>query len=119
MPEPDVTPTPLNDTDCGLVGSLSAILTVALRLPVPLGAKVTVKLKEAFGGNVAGSSSELRVKSAALGPTTLMLLIWSEAVPLLSNVIVCGLLAVFTNSLPKPRLVGLTLIFGVGFSGPL
>lgn len=65
-----VMPVPLSATLCGLVVALSVIVTLALRLPLAVGEKVTLLVQAALTANVLGPIGQVLVwaKSAALVP---------------------------------------------------
>lgn len=54
-------PLPLKATDCGLPGALSLILTLALRVPMTVGVKVTLMVQEALAANVLGLMGQVLV----------------------------------------------------------
>ncbi len=82
---PGVTPVPLSDTFCGLRAALSPMVRLAPRLPGTVGVKVTLMVHETLVPKLAG---QLLVwgKSPAFVPVTEMLVMLSEAVPLLVSV---------------------------------
>ena len=109
-------PVPLRATDCGLFPALSLMLTLALRVPVVVGVKVTLMLQEAPAVSVLGLMGQVLVwaKSPALVPPRLIVEIVRSALPLLVRVTVCAALVVPTFWLPKLRLLGLRLTAGAG-----
>ncbi len=100
-------PVPLRATLWGLPPALSAMLRLALRLPVAVGVKVALRLQLALTASVLGLSGQvlLELKSAGLVPLRVMLVMVSGAVPLLVKDTDCEPLVVLTIWLPKPRLV--------------
>jgi hypothetical protein len=101
---PGAVPVPLRVTDCGLPAALSVIVTLAARLPLAAGAKVTLMVQ------FEPPARELPhvfvwTKSPLLVPVIAMLVIVIATVPVLLNVIVCAALVVPTFWLPKLRLV--------------
>jgi hypothetical protein len=80
-------PVPPRLTDCGLFPALSVICTLAVRLPVAVGEKVTDIVQLALMARLAGQLL-VWAKSPALVPPTAIPLIDSAAVPVLVNVTV-------------------------------
>ena len=82
---PEVSPTPLRETECGLPKVLSTILIDALRLPIWFGLKVTISPQFAPAARL---EPQLLVwpKSAALIPVSPALLMATAKVPLLLTV---------------------------------
>ena len=97
-------PVPINETICGLPGTLSLILSVAVRVPLAPGVKVTPIVQLVFAARVAPQVLALTVKSAALLPVRVTLLIVIEAFPELVNVTAWAVLVVLTSWAIKPRL---------------
>ena len=95
-PGAGVTPVPLSARFCGLSVALSVRVTLALRLPVAEGVKVTLTVQDALIANVLGLAGQLLVwaKSLALLPVSAMLLMLNAAVPLLMSVTACAMLVV-------------------------
>src|SRR3989441_1133639 len=93
-------PVPASDTDCGLPGASSVMVTVAVRAPVAAGVNVTVKaqLADAATGPPArghGATPEpATAKSPGFEPARAMLVMLRVAVPLLVRVTVCAGLVV-------------------------
>ena len=91
---------PVSDTDCGLPGASSVMVTVAARPPVAAGVNVTVKaqLADAATGPPArghGATPEpATAKSPGFEPARAMLVMLRVAVPLLVRVTVCAGLVV-------------------------
>jgi hypothetical protein len=102
-------PTPLSAMVCGLFGALSVIETLALRLPVAVGAKSTEIVQLAFAARVAGlmGQSLFCAKSPALVPVTPMIPIAKGALPEFVSVEVSTALVVPTRCDPKLRVPGL------------
>ena len=71
---PEVSPTPLRETECGLPTVLSVIVTDALRGPNWLGVKVTLMVQFAPAARLDPHVLLLWLKSAALAPVSAMLL---------------------------------------------
>ena len=86
----------------GLPLALSVMLIVALRLPVVVGVKVTLKSQVAFGMSVVMQLAGVVVeaKSPGLVPPRLIALIMSGAVPVFVSVTVWAALVVPTKLLP-------------------
>src|ERR1700694_2310344 len=95
-------PVPLNATVCGLPLALSAIDSVAARLPAAVGGKVALTVRLAPAASVFGLSGQAwpGVKSPGLVPPTVTLLIVSGALPLLVTVTDCDPLLLPTAWLP-------------------
>ena len=93
-----VVPLPLKVTVCGLPLALSVMDTLALRLPLALGVKVTLIVQEAPAANVLELLGQVLVwaKSPLLVPVKAMLLMVRAALPLLVNVTACAALVVLT-----------------------
>ena len=105
-------PVPERLTVCELPRALSVMLTEALRLPLADGLNVTLIVQE------APAATDLphvlvSAKLVRLVPLTTMLDIINVALPVLLRVTACALLVVFTDWLPKARLVGERLTAGV------
>jgi hypothetical protein len=96
-----VVPVPLSVTVCGLPPALSVIVTLPLRVPPTVGVKVT-EIVHVPAAAIEAPQVLLWLKS----PLAAMLLIVSAADPVLVSVTVWAALLVFTNWLPKLRLVG-------------
>ena len=105
-------PVPERLTVCGLPRALSMMLTEALKLPLADGLNVALIVQW------APAASDLPqvlpcAKLARLVPLTTMMAILNVAVPVLLRVTVCALLVVFTDWMPKARLVDERLAAGV------
>ena len=89
---------PLRASDCGLPLALSVMVTLALRLPVAVGVKVTLIVQFAPAAKVLELLGQVLVcaKSPLLVPLRPMLLMVKAAVPLLVSVTVCAALVVPT-----------------------
>src|SRR5438128_578614 len=113
-----VTPVPVSDTDCGLPGASSVMVTVAVRAPVAAGVKLTLIRSEErrAGGPRArghGATPEpATAKSPGFEPARAMLVMLRVAVPLLVRVTVCTGLVVLRRWSPKARLVGAKVTAG-------
>src|SRR5947209_18957050 len=90
------------------------MVTLALRVPVAVGVKVTLMVQEALAASVLELLGQVLVwaKSPALVPVRPMLLMVRAALPLLVSVTAWAVLVVLTCWLPKLRLVGLRLTPG-------
>src|SRR5579862_2978397 len=112
---PACVPVPLSGTFCGLLGASSANVRDAVRLPVADGEKVTLTLQVALTATVAPVQLlALTLKSPALLPPSVTLVMCRLADPVLVMVIVWAALVEPTPWLLKLRLPGLKLIPGVG-----
>ena len=80
-----VNPKPETAMTCGLLGALSVMVTVAVRLPAAVGVNVTPTVHVLFGFNVLGETGQLfeMAKSPALIATLEMV---SGTSPLLARV---------------------------------
>jgi len=107
-------PVPVTETLCGLPGALSAIVTVAVRVPTPVGVKVTEIEQVAFTARVAGAIGQLFdcAYSPAFAPATAMLLMVSGPVPVFWSVVACAALVVFMSCEEKVRPVGVRVTAG-------
>jgi hypothetical protein len=85
---PGAIPVPLRATVCGPPGASSAMLTLAVRLPVALGVNVMEMVQLAPTASVLGASGQVFVcaKSPAFAPPTPTELSVSGAVPELVTV---------------------------------
>ena len=86
---------PARVTLCGLLAALSVKDTLALRLPLALGEKVTPMVQVALMASEVGQVL-VCAKSEALVPVMLMLLMLRASVPLLVRVTVWAALVVPT-----------------------
>src|SRR5947208_2258128 len=110
------TPVPLRTTVCGLLAASSVIATLAVRLPLAVGANVMEIVHVMPGAKVAGLSGQLWLgeKSLAVAPVTLTPAIVSGAVPVFVSVVVWAALAVPTSCDAKLRVVGVSATAGAG-----
>jgi hypothetical protein len=104
------------ETVWGLPLALSLMETLALRLPVAEGVKVTLMVQLLPAASVLGLLGQVLVwaKSPALVPVRVMLVMVRAAVPLLVRVTVLAALVVLMTWFPKARLVGFKLTTGAG-----
>src|SRR6266536_774906 len=109
-------PTPDSATACRLLGALSVIETLAVRLPPVAGAKVTEIVQDALGLSVAGAVGQLLLsaKSEGFAPAIAIAEIVRGPAPLLVSVVDCGALVVPRSRAPKLRLVGASATAGAG-----
>lgn len=100
-------PMPVSASVCGLPAALSAMLRLAVRLPEPVGMKVTLIVQE-----LPAEMLEVQVfdweKSVVFVPVIVMPVTLRASLPVFLSVTVCGALAVFRIWLAKVRLVGLS-----------
>jgi hypothetical protein len=108
-------PVPVSPTVCGLFAALSVMVRVPVRVPVAVGVNVTLIVQLALAANVAGSVPHVFV-SAKSADAAAMEMIVRVAVPVFVSVTVCAALVVFSNWLPKVRVVGASITAGVGFA---
>ena len=109
---PEAVPVPVKFTVCGLPVALSVMVRLAVRLPVAVGAKVTLIAQ------LAPAATELpqvvvSAKSPLLAPVIAILVTLNDTAPVLVNVTMRAALVVPTPWLPKLTLVGERLIAGV------
>jgi hypothetical protein len=98
-------PVPVSKTICGLLESLSEIVSVPVLAPVVVGVKVTLM------SQLAPAPTEVpHVFVWAKSPLGVMLVMAKAEDPLLVSVTVCAVLVVLTLWVPKVRLVGKTVI---------
>src|SRR3989442_1437922 len=87
-------PVPASDTNCGLPGASSVMVTVAVRAPVAAGVKLTLIVQLAPGATEPAPVGQVlpaaKAKSAAWAPVMVMLVRFSGAPPLLVRVTVCA-----------------------------
>jgi hypothetical protein len=107
-------PVPVSPTVCGLPAALSVMVNVPVRVPVAVGVNVTLIVQFAFAASIAGSVPHVFV--CAKSPDAAMELIVSAAFPVFVTVTVCAALCVFSNWLPKVRLVGASVTAGAGIA---
>src|SRR5947209_3062997 len=109
-------PVPASDTDCGLPGASSVMVTVAVRAPVAAGVKLMLIVQLAPGATEPAPVGQVlpaaKAKSAACAPMMVMLVRFSGAPPLLVRVTVCAGLVVPTRWLPKGLLVAESVAVG-------
>src|SRR3989449_4316436 len=96
-----VTPVPASDTDCGLPGASSVMVTVAVRAPVAAGVKLMLIVQLAPGATrSAAHTPELQARQPNAGPLPPemeMLVRFSGVPPLLVSVRFCAALVVPTR----------------------
>jgi hypothetical protein len=102
---PEVSPTPLRETECGLPTVLSVMVIEAVRGPNWLAVRVTLMVQFAPAARLEPHEL-LWLKSVALVPVTAMRLIITAEVPVLVTVSACAPLRVSTNCGAKLRLAG-------------
>ena len=103
-----VVPVPERDTLCGLPDAESVTVIAPLRVPLCDGVKVTLMVQLEPAVKVAG-----QLLVWAKSPPATMLLMVSDAPPLLVSVTACAALVVPTCWLPKVRLLGEKVTAGV------
>lgn len=109
---------PESGADCGLFAALSVTLTAALRVAATAGVNVTLIVQLAPAARVFEPVGQVFVcaKLAEFAPVIVMPLMLSAALPLLVRVMLFAGLVLPTLTLPKLRLVGLSVTAGaVGF----
>src|SRR5438046_6778775 len=87
-------PVPVSAMLCGLLTALSVIVSVAFRLPVVVGLKVTWVVVVLPGASEIGSEPDVKPKSPGLAPVVAMLLIVRVADPELVMASACAELVV-------------------------
>src|SRR5207302_790932 len=94
-------PVPASDTDCGLPGASSVMVTVAVRAPVAAGVKLMLIVQLALGATEPAPVGQVlpaaKAKSAACAPEMVMLVRFSGVPPLLVSVRFCAALVVPTR----------------------
>lgn len=101
-------PVPLKLIACGLPGALSVMVTEAERLPMAVGAKVTLTLQFPPAGSELGQVL-VWLKSPAFVPDTATEVMLMAAVPVLLRVTGCAALVVPRVWAPNVRLVAVRL----------
>jgi hypothetical protein len=104
---PEITPVPLNATDCGLPPALSVIDNAPVRVPICVGLKVTLRVQFARGARL-----EPQVWVWMKSPLAVMLVMLSVIVPKLLSVADFPGLVVPTSWSAKVKLVGDKVAFG-------
>jgi hypothetical protein len=99
------TPVPVRLTVCVVPPPLSLTVTAASRVPAAVGVKVTVIVQCAPAATLVPQMF-VWLKSCALKPVTVMLLIVNAVVPTFAKVMTCAPLGAPTSWLPKVRLEG-------------
>src|SRR3989449_5881 len=108
-------PVPASDTDCGLPGASSVMVTVAVRALAAVGVNVRLRRQLAPATTVAPFVQVVpaaMAKSPGFKPARAMLVMLRVAVPLLVRVTVCTGLVVLRRWSPKARLVGAKVTAG-------
>src|SRR5437899_715800 len=108
-------PIPASDTDCGLPGASSVMVTVAVRALVVVGVSVRLRRQMASATTVwsfVQVAQAAMAKSPGFKPARAMLVMLRVAVPLLVRVTVCTGLVVLRRWSPKARLVGAKVTAG-------
>src|SRR5207245_304365 len=108
-------PIPASDTDCGLPGASSVMVTVAVRALAAVGVKDRKSVELAPATTVAPFVLVVpaaAAKSPGFEPARAMLVMLRLAVPLLVRVTVCTGLVVVRRWCPKARLVGAKVTAG-------
>ena len=98
---------PESDTVCGLPVAESAIVMVAVLVPVAAALKVTL-IAQLTPAAKLDPQSLVWAKSVALAPATVMLVTLNAALPELVRVIVCAVVVAPTPWLEKVRAMGET-----------
>jgi hypothetical protein len=112
-------PVPVSAPVCGEPAALSATDSVALKLPVADGAKVTAIEQVADAASALAQLLELIAKSLAFVPPSVMPEIVSAALPLLVRVNVCAALVVPVVMLPKSAVAGVSAATGAAWAAPV
>src|SRR5256712_478744 len=101
-------PVPASDTNCGLPGASSVMVTVAVRALAAVGVNVRLTRQLAPATTVAPFVQVVpaaMAKSPGFKPARTMLVMLRVAVPLLVRVTVCTGLVVMSRCVPKSRFV--------------
>src|SRR2546422_733581 len=104
-----VTPVPVSDTDCGLPGASSVMVTVAVRALAAVGVNVRLRRQLAPATTVAPFVQVVpaaMAKSPGFKPARAMLVMLRVAVPLLVRVTVFAGVVALSRGSPKARFVG-------------
>jgi hypothetical protein len=91
-----IVPVPESATVCGLPAAPSETISVAARLPLAEGVKVTRIVQLLLAASDVPQAFVCE-KSAAVAPDNAMLVMESDALPVFDNVTVCGELLVETD----------------------
>src|SRR2546427_358674 len=109
-------PVPVRVIVCGLPGASSTMFSVALRIPVASGVKLTLIVQLAPGATEPAPLGQVlpaaKAKSAACAPVMVMLVRFSGASPLLVSVTFCAALVVPTRCSPNALLVAESVAVG-------
>src|SRR2546428_544881 len=101
LPAAVAIPVPASDTDCGLPGASSVMVTVAVRAPMAAGVKLMLIVQLAPGATEPAPVGQVlpaaKAKSAACAPVMVMLVRFSGVPPLLVSVRFCAALVVPTR----------------------
>src|SRR2546428_9561855 len=102
-------PIPASDTDCGLPGASSVMVTVAVRAPVAAGVKLMLIVQLAPGATEPAPVGQVlpaaKAKSAACAPVMVMLVRFSAVAPTFEIQTFCDAVVGPTLGLPKALLV--------------
>src|SRR3989441_1955309 len=116
-------PVPVRVIVCGLPEASSTMFSVALRIPVASGVKLTLIVQLAPGATepapVGQVLSAVMPKSAACAPVMVMLVRFSGAPPLLVSVTFCAALVVARRCLPLALLVSVISDAGCCLTVPI
>src|SRR3989442_800853 len=116
-------PVPVRVIVCGLPGASSTMFSVALRIPVASGVKLTLIVQLAPGATEPAPLGQVlpaaKAKSAACAPVMVMLVRFSGASPLLVSVTFCAALVVPTRCSPNALLVAESVAVGGVTPGPV
>src|SRR3989449_777080 len=109
-------PIPTSDTNCGLPGASSVMVTVAVRAPVASGVKLMLIVQLAPGATEPAPVGQVlpaaMAKSPGFKPARTMLVMLRVAVPLLVRVTVCtGLFFLMIRRPPRSTLFPYTTLF--------
>src|SRR3989454_3839805 len=109
-------PVPVRVIVCGLPGASSTMFSMALRIPVASGVKLTLIVQLAPGATEPAPLGQVlpaaKAKSAACAPVMVMLVRFSGAPPLLVSVTFCAALVVPMRCSPNALLVAECLADG-------
>src|SRR3989442_452938 len=109
-------PVPASDTNCGLPGASSVMVTVAARAPVSAAQNLMLIVQLAPGATEPAPVGQVlpaaKAKSAACAPVMVMLVRFSGVPPLLVSVRFCAALVVLTRCLPCALLVAESVAAG-------
>ena len=113
-PSQQLLPVPVSGTDCGELGTSSAMVMFATRWPAPRGEKATLIVHETFGAKGPLQVLAVNMKSPGLAPLRRTEEICSVAPPALVTVMLCAALTLPCAVVTNVRLPGVSVTAGWG-----